>query len=360
MSSIKQKLFLLAGLLTGTKAWAGPLDVLVDTTGRCNLNCVGCLTHSPLLKGSTGGNRTTTPADIPFSTFTRLCDELSEYGECLVTLAGEGEPLLHPQLIEMLQYAKSCHLKTRINTNGTLITHQKAKELINSGLDELVFSLWAIDSAHAEEVYPGRGKATLGTQMKSLEILREAKQIVASSTPRIILYHPLNHQTMGSLGEIMKLASEYDCDSVHFSPLRTRQGRVSALAPDSEQIKTLKAFCKTGNDKRGKHNLNDVILAYKLGERVWEHAPCYIGWFGFYLDRSGDIRPCKMCKMSLGTLKKTPLKSIWNGQEMRAFRVKSGTRKGLSELLDSCDCEYCCRAITNYEIHHKTRWFMKT
>jgi len=318
MSSIKQKLFLLAGLLTGTKAWAGPLDVLVDTTGRCNLNCVGCLTHSPLLKGSTGGNRTTTPADIPFSTFTRLCDELSEYGECLVTLAGEGEPLLH------------------------------------------VFSLWAIDSAHAEEVYPGRGKATLGTQMKSLEILREAKQIVASSTPRIILYHPLNHQTMGSLGEIMKLASEYDCDSVHFSPLRTRQGRVSALAPDSEQIKTLKAFCKTGNDKRGKHNLNDVILAYKLGERVWEHAPCYIGWFGFYLDRSGDIRPCKMCKMSLGTLKKTPLKSIWNGQEMRAFRVKSGTRKGLSELLDSCDCEYCCRAITNYEIHHKTRWFMKT
>jgi len=355
IASFVQKLLLSAGPLSGTKALTGPLDVSVEVTGRCNLNCIGCTDHSPILTKS-DACIDGIAFDILLATVTRLCDELSEFRGCTVTFTGDGEPLLHPQLVEMVRYAKGLQLRTRLSTNGTLLSGQKPKQLIESGLDELVLSFWAVDSRHAEEVYPDRGQATLAAQLENLELLRQEKQSLKSSIPRTVLYHPFNRYSIEFSEQIMELAAKYGCDFVHFSLLRTRQGRVSALAPDAEQVRFLKTFSQSTRKFPVKHNLKDVILAYKLGEKVWDKTPCYVGWLGFYLNRAGHIQPCKMCRLPLGKIDQIRLKEFWNGKIMRDFRAKSATRRGQTELLDHCDCDYCCYAVANYRLHQRSGW----
>lgn len=51
-----------------------------------------------------------------------------------------GEPLLHPHLPQMISMAKKYNIKTSLHTNASVLTEEKSEDILNSGLDVLVFS----------------------------------------------------------------------------------------------------------------------------------------------------------------------------------------------------------------------------
>ena len=58
-----------------------------------------------------------------------------------IKLNWRGEPLLNPHLSEIISYAKSSGIvDVIINTNATHLTEKKSIELIQSGLDYIIFS----------------------------------------------------------------------------------------------------------------------------------------------------------------------------------------------------------------------------
>ncbi len=57
-----------------------------------------------------------------------------------------GEPLLYPRIVEAVSYAKSHKLRTEINTNGSLLTKERVKSLIQAGLDTLCISVQVFDA----------------------------------------------------------------------------------------------------------------------------------------------------------------------------------------------------------------------
>lgn len=120
-----------------------PLHMDLDVTNSCNLKCTMCprtIMHKQGTLPKIGF--------MNFEFFKHLIDEGVIAGLASVKFNFQGEPLLHPQLTDMIRYAKNAGIiDTMINTNGTLLSEEKSNDLLDAGLDNIFFS---IDAPHKE------------------------------------------------------------------------------------------------------------------------------------------------------------------------------------------------------------------
>jgi putative metalloenzyme radical SAM/SPASM domain maturase len=114
-----------------------PTKLFVETTTRCNLNCVMCVKQN---RGSEIGD-----GDFSPELFARLETTFPRI-EALI-LNGIGEPLLNPHLESFIRRAKKLMPSTGwigFQSNGVLMTHLRAVSLIDAGLDRVCISIDAI------------------------------------------------------------------------------------------------------------------------------------------------------------------------------------------------------------------------
>ena len=135
MATFLQKARLLKGFLTGEIAYAGPFFVTIDVTRRCNLQCLGCRFHSPEATMPSVGDQSV--QDISFDLVEKLCRELGTMDTEKLILIGEGEPLLHPRLFDIISAAKKAGFHVTLVSNGTLLTKDKIESLIDLRLESL-------------------------------------------------------------------------------------------------------------------------------------------------------------------------------------------------------------------------------
>lgn len=107
-----------------------PIELVIEATNLCNLNCIMCTRKN--MKRKVGF--------MKMELYKKIIDEVSEYME-LIYLHGLGEPLFHPKIFEMIKYAKKKGLNVGISSNATILTKDKAKKLLLSGLDYLILAL---------------------------------------------------------------------------------------------------------------------------------------------------------------------------------------------------------------------------
>jgi radical SAM protein with 4Fe4S-binding SPASM domain len=94
--------------------------VVVWNVGRrCNLHCVHCYSDS--------ANRAY-PGELTTGQGFALLDDLAAFGIPVLLLSG-GEPLMRPDLFELMAHARTLGLRTTLSTNGTLITADVAERL---------------------------------------------------------------------------------------------------------------------------------------------------------------------------------------------------------------------------------------
>lgn len=126
-----------------------PLMVVVAMTYVCNAKCIHCpYTHSYIRKSY---------KDAPFippEIFKKIADECGKYN-ARIRLTGGGEPLLHPQIIELIEYAKKVGAKIGLITNGSLLTPSMTDELLAIGVDSVEFSVDAADKKTYSKIRVG-------------------------------------------------------------------------------------------------------------------------------------------------------------------------------------------------------------
>lgn len=319
--------------------------------------CLGCRSHSSAVGKtlrSAGGLM-----DISFPLIERLSRELPALAVSEISLIGEGEPLLHPRLLDIIGAFKKTGCTIQLFTNGTLIDQAKALALLDSGLDTLKITLWANSLDEYQKCHPGVNPHYFFRTLKAVEMLIEQKARSRTSTT-IVLNQPLNRFNCASILARVHLAHELGCDAVTFSIFRDWKGEFASLALSAEETgdvcrrlrvaqKNLAAFSIA-------HNIDEVLLRYELGEYAWFRLPCYIGWLHARIKTDGTVLHCNSCNISMGNLNESSFEKIWNGPNYRRFRKLRSSYDGGKFYRDYCYCGWCCFAKQNARVHQVFKW----
>src|SRR5437660_1539610 len=120
---------------------------------RCNLSCAYCNEYDDHSK------------PVPIETMFQRLDRLAELGTNIITISG-GEPLLHPELDDIIARTRKHGMLAGMITNGYLLTADRIHRLNHAGLDHLQIS---IDNVMPDEV----SKKSLKVLDKKLQLLAE-------------------------------------------------------------------------------------------------------------------------------------------------------------------------------------------
>ena len=132
-----------------------PMDAQLIVTRRCNLSCGYCSEYD------------STSEPVPFDDLKRRIDVLHRLGSANITLLG-GEPLMHPQIAEIVSYAGT-KANTSVVTNGFLLRNGVIEGLNDAGLNNLTVS---IDTLHADPTrYIQKSLRSLRTRLERLRKL---------------------------------------------------------------------------------------------------------------------------------------------------------------------------------------------
>jgi len=129
-----------------------PLLVHLIPVRRCNLSCTYCNEYDDFSK------------PVPTDQMLRRVDKLGELGTSVVTISG-GEPLLHPDLDDIIRRMRTNRIVSGLITNGYLLTADRIQKLNRAGLEWLQIS---IDNVNPDEV-----------SKKSLKVLDRKLQLLA-------------------------------------------------------------------------------------------------------------------------------------------------------------------------------------
>jgi MoaA/NifB/PqqE/SkfB family radical SAM enzyme len=132
----------------------------IEPTSICNLDCVTCMRN---VWNEELGRMSET-------TFQRVLDSIKAMNPLpVVFFGGFGEPLAHPQLIDMVRAVKALGATVEMITNGILLDERRSLELVRAGLDFLWVSL---DGASPESYADVRLGSSLPRVIENLRRLR--------------------------------------------------------------------------------------------------------------------------------------------------------------------------------------------
>jgi MoaA/NifB/PqqE/SkfB family radical SAM enzyme len=132
---------------------AHPLLVQIIPIRRCNIDCGYCNEYDKV------------SAPVPSDTLRRRIDTLAELGTSVVAFSG-GEPMLHPDLDNLIRHIRGRGMMAGLITNGYFLVPKRIQALNDAGLDFLQIS---IDNVEPDEV----SKKSLSVLDKKLQHLRE-------------------------------------------------------------------------------------------------------------------------------------------------------------------------------------------
>jgi radical SAM protein with 4Fe4S-binding SPASM domain len=261
-----------------------PSQINIDLSEFCNLKCIHCpYEQVTKIKGSTREN-------LDYEIHRKLINEISENENYCkyIRYTGEGEPLLHPRLLDILEYAKN-NTKTTltITTNGQLLTEKIIAKIL-SYID--IFDI-SID-AFSEETYE---KIRVGGKFK---IVKEN----VNNLIKHIKNKKLKNKTMVSFVEQEQNKNE----ASDFKSYWKNQG-VDFVVIRSQHS------C-AGSIKKIKDKMWDNINKNNI-----KRKPCLYPWERLMVTPRGMVTYCPadwLHEHTVGNLKKETIKEIWKGKKM--------------------------------------------
>jgi MoaA/NifB/PqqE/SkfB family radical SAM enzyme len=309
----------------GPVAEAEPVCLYLETTNRCNLLCTTCPRTFDELES---------PADMSWELFTSIVDQFPHIAR--VVLHGVGEPMMVKNLPRMVRYLKERGTYVLFNTNGTLLTERKGRELVDAGLDELRVSLDAAEPIAFREV---RGRDLFARIVRNVRAFTALQQELGLTSPRVSLWLTGLKETIEQLPALVTLASEIGVGEVYLQRVVFAAEGQGLARPESSLFEHLER-------NEGEAIRRAEILARELGitlnasgatepgtslERKTDQQPwslCRRPWSLMYFTAHGRALPCCIAPFAvrgydsytLGDATQETLREIWNGERYRKFR----------------------------------------
>ncbi|MEW5766367.1 MAG: radical SAM protein [bacterium] len=146
-------------------------QIEIELTNDCNLNCIICPRTSKMTR-ETGY--------MDFDLFKKIIDETSASS---VHFSGLGEPLLHPNVLEMFAYAKDKGLEVGLWTNGLNLDEKFSRDIIEKGL--LDYIILGLDAATKETYAKIKGVDLFDKAVYNITKFLELKRELLKDAPRV-------------------------------------------------------------------------------------------------------------------------------------------------------------------------------
>ena len=272
-----------------------PIRMWIEPTNTCNLKCVMCPQSSdekPFKRGF-----------MEFALFRKIIDEAKTFVYDM-NLHHTGESLLHPEIIEMIRYAKQAGIYTRMHTNATKLTEEKAKGMLEAGLDFLSFSFDGFEKQTYESIR--RGANFENTLENILNFLRMNR---AQGKRRPI-----------TVFEVIDFSAQPGTPSgaIPVTPAqRDFQKQFDGLPLD-------KFTLKAPHNWAGKFDADGQPLHPE------KFCACTFPWYALVVFWNGNVSPCPQDffnDLCLGNLRDASIRDVWRGAQAVHLREKMKNRQ---------------------------------
>jgi len=191
----------------GAAAGMGPV-IAWNITRTCNLNCVHCYSDSDGKKYD--GELTTAEAK-------KFIDDCSDFKVPVLLLSG-GEPLMRPDVFDLVEHANKRGIRATFSTNGTLIDKKMAKDIKALNVGYVGISLDGLGGVN------DKFRGHLGAFDKALQGIRNCSEV----GQRVGLRFTINRYNFQDLEEIFRLIKDEKIPRVCFYHL-VYSGRASDM-----------------------------------------------------------------------------------------------------------------------------------
>jgi radical SAM protein with 4Fe4S-binding SPASM domain len=307
-----------------------PRFLQVEPVGQCNLRCRMC--PIPFRKD---GPPYGPPAFMPFETFTRLIDQFPDLEE--LQLQGLGEPMMHPRLFDMVEYAARRVPRVSTNSNMTLLNAARAERCVASGLDELHISIDGATAATYEHI---RVRAKFDQVIANVVLLQDTKRRLGSETPWLRMVVVAMRQNLDEFPDLVRLAHRLGIETVFVQHLCHDFGE-SSLPPEYRPMRDFVADETLLNEDTARIERSFAAARAVAAEfgvdlrlpntRPTIHPPgkpgperCDWPWRGAYVSYDGLAMPCCMVatpdRINFGNMFDHGPDAVWNNRDYHEFR----------------------------------------
>lgn len=251
----------------------------------------------------------------------------SRFGTQQVDLTGVGEPLLNPDLVSMVEYAKRGSFKVGFTTNLTTLNESTAEKLINTNLDYVYVSF---DGATKKTFEKLRVGANFEKVNSNIEMFLKKRNDKNKSLPIVKLTATVSYDNSEEISGLIKIAEDLKVNSINFN----RQ-----ITPGKEhwkhEFQAVSVWKQRANVKIG-----------RMAIPLKKPQPC-VALKGCYITHDGKVLPCNSLiqilprkeyyRVQVGDLKQNTLHEIWFSKNYRLFRTHLALGRQPSF------CNYCPR-----------------
>ena len=301
--------------------WGRPFMMMVEPTNFCNLKCPLC--------PSGNGEMTRARGNMDLGDYKRLIDEAGGH-LLLLMLWNQGEPFINKAFVDMVRYAHGKRIPTMTSTNGHFVrTAREARDLVESGLDEIIISLDGVDQATYERYRVG---GELAKVLRGARLIADAKAELGARTPLVNLQFIVFRHNEEDLTAAEALAHELGADQFL---VKTAQIYSSAEAatflPEAELFRRYES-----SDGNG--------AVEGLRVKGQPARGCKVLWYSSMVNWNGDVAPCcfdKDVDFGMGdAFDGVSFGDIWQGRAYMDFRDKVLGDRSAVDMCRNCSEGY--------------------
>lgn len=268
-----------------------PYSAFIFPTTYCNFKCRYCghsLGHKAMKE-----QYNFTPEHMSMATFRKTVAQLAEFPNKLkmISLTGQGEPLLNPHIAEMVKIIKEADITERVEiiTNASLLSHEVSDALIAAGLDTLRISLQGLSA----EKY----QSMCGAKIDFAELLDNIK------------YFYENKNATNLFIKVMDVALD-DGEEVQFYEIFrncTDRMYIEHMLPAYDGVEMTKGM---------------EIECDRYGNKTEQiNKVCPLAFYMIGIFPNGDVEPCDTIykPVVLGNVHDDTLLNMWHSDKLRDF-----------------------------------------
>jgi len=177
-----------------------PRNISIEPINTCNLECEFCSSPPKLLKRDLKA--------FNLDEFKKTIDEIKDVTHYLWLFLA-GEPFLNPHFCDMVAYATKNNLHTTTSSNALLIDKEKARKIVEAGLDNLIISF---DGASKETYEQMRLGGNFEKLQENIKFILKEKKKQGKLKPKIQLQFLVSKINQHEKEEFIKIAKGFGVD----------------------------------------------------------------------------------------------------------------------------------------------------